>query len=150
MIPDKTALITACEQILVERINELKMAEESAKESAASETKSSAGDKHETARELIHQERELVSRQKMETENLLDELKLIKASVHNDSVTKGSMVKTSIGYFFLGVSLGFVTINDLRIACISIASPIGGVLLGKKKNEQFTFQGKTIEIHEIS
>jgi transcription elongation GreA/GreB family factor len=146
----KQELIKKCESLLLERISELKNAEDSAKESAASETKSSAGDKHETARELIHQERELVSKQKMDAQNLLAELLSINPSVNKALVVKGSLIETSIGYFFLGISLGFVIINDVRVACISIASPLGSNLLGKKLNEQFNFQEKTIKILDIN
>jgi hypothetical protein len=149
MTINKQELIKKCEEILIERIAELKNDENSAIESAASETKSSAGDKHETARELIHKERELVSKQKMDAENLLAELLSINLSANNGSIVKGSLIITSIGNFFLGISLGFVIINDTRIACISIASPIGNKLFGKKLNEKFVFQDKLIEILEI-
>jgi transcription elongation GreA/GreB family factor len=139
----------ACEKILLARISELKQAENSAKESAATETKSSAGDKHETARELIHQERELVSRQINEAENQLAELNAIQERKLNNSISKGCVIYTTIGYFFLGISLGFIAVGDLRIACISTSSPIGNLLLGKKLNERFQFQGREIKILEI-
>jgi hypothetical protein len=138
-----------CEKILLARIAELKFDENSAKESAASETKSSAGDKHETARELIHQERELVSRQITEAEIQLAELNAIQNNNLSNSISKGSVIKTSIGYFFLGISLGFITIEDLKIACISTSSPIGKLLLGKKLHDSIQFQGRDIEIIEI-
>ena len=118
-------------------------------ESLTSETKSSAGDKHETARELIHQERELVSRQINEADAQLAELNAIQENKSIDSISKGCIINTSIGYFFLGISLGFVKIDDLRIACISTSSPIGNLLLGKKLNDSFQFQGREIKILEI-
>lgn len=145
----KNKIKLTCEKILKERISELKQAENSAKESAASETKSSAGDKHETARELIHQERELVSRQINEADAQLAELNAIQENTSINSVSKGCIINTSIGYFFLGISLGFVNIDDIRIACISTSSPIGNLLLGKKLNESFQFQGREIKILEI-
>lgn len=145
----KNEVKIACEKILLARILELKQAENSAKESAATETKSSAGDKHETARELIHQERELVSRQINEADAQLAELNAIQENKSIDSISKGCIINTSIGYFFLGISLGFVKIDDLRIACISTSSPIGNLLLGKKLNDSFQFQGREIKILEI-
>lgn len=145
----KSKLIKTCQSLLEEKEIELKSSEESARQSAASETKSSAGDKHETARELIHQEREIITQRLTELYKQMSELNLAGSNNESDVIKLGSLVKTSLGYFFLGPSLGFVKVNDLKIACVSTSSPIGEVLLGKTTGSVTEFRNNPIKIESI-
>lgn len=145
----KAQLIQIILEQLSTKLNRLKSDEESIKQSAAGETKSSAGDKHETSRELIHQEREIISKRLTEIENQIDHVRKIQSFDNKESIQDGAFVRTSIGDFFIGPALGFVLINDQKIACISIASPIGLMLKDKKPGDSFYFRGSQVIIQEL-
>lgn len=134
---------------LNEKFNTLKKEEQSMIASAAGETKSSAGDKHETARELIHQERQIISRNLLEIEKQINQLEQMQAIDNHNTALEGSLILTSLGFFFLGPALGFVNFNDNKVACVSIASPIGALLHGRKIGESFGFRGTTVKIQNI-
>ncbi len=135
---------------LKERMDELLATEKSAQESAAGDTKSSMGDKHETSRELLQQEREMAGRRMAEAIRQKDELERILPEYVLNQVQTGALVETSIGTFFFATALGFITLNDKKIAVLSIASPIGQALKEKKANDVVSFQGKDIRISNIA
>ncbi len=145
----KEECIKSCELILNNKEAELLSSENSARQSAAAESKSSAGDKHETARELIHQEREIITQRLNELYKQRNELDAAKSGGLSDRARQGSLLHTSIGYFFLGPALGFVKVGDTRIACVSISSPIGMILLGKKSGSSVVFRTQPIRIISI-
>jgi len=139
----------SCMNLLQKRIHELNEIERSAQESAASDTKSSMGDKHETSRELLQQEREMAGRRMAEAIRQKDELERILPDHVLNQVQTGALVETSIGTFFFATALGFITLHDKKIAVLSIASPIGQALKEKKANDVISFQGKEIRILQL-
>jgi len=66
-----------------------------------------------------------------------------------DTVQFGSIVETSNGFFFFSVGLGSVIIEETTVFSLSITSPIGQQLIGKKKNDEIQFNGKNIKIIDI-
>ncbi|MEX1189056.1 MAG: 3-oxoacyl-ACP synthase [Bacteroidia bacterium] len=146
----KQDVIDTCRDLLKSRQLELQKDEESARESAASETKSSAGDKHETSRELIHRDREIITQSLNELSKQLLELDKAQDAASSDLIRLGSIVKTSLGYFFLGPSLGFVNSNDLKVACVSVSAPIALVILGKSAGESVNFRGNILKIESVA
>jgi transcription elongation GreA/GreB family factor len=147
---NKKLVIEICSMRLKERMDELLATEKSAQESAAGDTKSSMGDKHETSRELLQQEREMAGRRMAEAIRQKDELERILPEYVLNQVQTGALVETSIGTFFFATALGFITLNDKKIAVLSIASPIGQALKEKKANDVVSFQGKDIRISNIA
>ena len=61
----------------------------------------------------------------------------------------GSLVATKNANYFLSISAGMVSVNATNYICISIGSPIGQLLLGKKKGDTYTFSGKHFLIEEV-
>lgn len=118
-------------------------------ESLASETKSSAGDKHETGRAMIQLEREKLGAQLAAIE--YDKAMLLKVDpeLKLKTVGLGSLVLTSQHNYFLAISSGKVTIDKERYYSISLNSPIGQVLAGKRVGEHFSFRDQEIEVLEI-
>ncbi|TYP77031.1 3-oxoacyl-ACP synthase [Aquimarina intermedia] len=113
-----------------------------------SETKSSAGDKHETGRAMLHIEREKLGVQLAEVQKL--DLILLKISLTPASLIKlGSLVYTDKGLYFLSISVGKVDTKGISCFAIAANSPIGKLLIGKKNNDTIQFNGNTIVIENI-
>jgi len=147
---NKTRVIELCKMRLNERIDELLETEKSAQESAAGDTKSSMGDKHETSRELLQQEREMAGRRMAEAIRQKEELERILPEHVLNQVQTGALVETSIGIFFFATALGFITLHEKKIAVLSIASPIGQALKEKQLGDIVSFQNKEIRIISIA
>jgi len=122
---------------------------QSNQEALDSESKSSAGDKHETGRAMLQLEMEKAGQQLQEVEKM----KLILEKIQSEFVTAvgslGAVVKTTSGNYYLGVSVGKITVGPEDYFVISPSSPIGKLLLGKQEKDRFLFQGRTIEVKEI-
>lgn len=115
-------------QLLQQTLNDLK-------ESASNETKSTAGDKHETALAMLQIEQENTSRQ---LENVLSQkllLERINPTILAKQVANGTVVKTNNGYFFIGIPLGKVVVDGYTVTAISSQSPLGIKLAGLRANE---------------
>ncbi|WP_394974474.1 3-oxoacyl-ACP synthase [uncultured Croceitalea sp.] len=115
-----------------------------------SETKSSAGDKHETGRAMLQLEREKLSQQLLEAEKTAQLLKRVKASKQSNSVILGSLVKTSNATYYIAISAGKFEYKSGIVYCISANTPIGKLLLGKVKEMSFVFNNKEHKILEVN
>ena len=100
-------------------------------ESAANDTKSSAGDKHETGRAMIHIEQETIRKQLNEA---LEQKSILEK-------TEGRLIKTSRGYVFLAVPIGKIVSEENTVMAISPGSPLGIKLAGLKVNESAEVNG---------
>ena len=120
-----------------------------AEESRNDATKSSVGDKHETSRALV--QNEIENYQKILNKALLQQNQLnnIPLEISNKTIQLGSLVSTSDGIFFIGLGWGKISIDEVIYFCVSVASPIGKLLLGKEKNSTFYFSNRSITIKSI-
>lgn len=119
------------------------------KESAKNETKSSAGDKHETALAILQIELKQIQQQLNEALQQKSILVAIQNTRQKDSIETGSLIKTNHGYFYLSIALGKVTLNDKSIIALSPISPLGAQFLGKKEGEHFNWNTLNVQIEEI-
>ncbi len=113
------------------------------------ESKSSAGDKHETGRAMLHLEMEKASQQFEVVTSMKDVLKRINLKTTSDHARLGSLVNTNQGCYFLSISAGQVNIDDKQYFAVSSSSPIGALLLGKTKGSQMMLGDKMITILSI-
>lgn len=145
----KIKLLAHCQNYLADRIMTARNAMENAQKAANEEGKSSAGDKYETTRAMMQIERDNAAKQwdaATQTKNALSQINI---ESKNDRVESGSLVFTSKANYFLSVSIGLIKIEDDDFMAISPLSPIGQLLLGKKQNEVFRFNGEEVMIKEI-
>jgi transcription elongation GreA/GreB family factor len=145
----KEEVYKVCWQRLAEKIEQLRNTLKDLKESASNETKSTAGDKHETALAMLQIEQENTNKQ---LENLLNQqlaLKRIEASAKFLQVANGALVQTSKGYFFIGIALGKIIVGDVKVVVISPQSPLGNKLLHLKCNDNITVNGLEYTIEGI-
>lgn len=119
-------------------------------DAASGETKSSAGDKHETARAMMHIEREKLSRQLLEVMQQQAELGSIDLEQSTQKAAKGALIHTDKGLFFLAIPIGKVQVDQQEVVVLSVLSPLGKCFLGKEKGDQVRFRTSTYKLLEIS
>lgn len=145
----KEEIINEIIRQLDDRISFLKQSIQAAKESRDNETKSSVGDKYETGRAMVQMELEKNQVQLNKTETLKSSLTKIAIDKPSKQVEFGSFVQTTQGQYFIAIPFGKVEVNGSPVFCISMVSPIGQILAGKRAADRVSFQGKEIEIQEI-
>ena len=125
MINLKDLLFNHCENhINIKLKNYLKIDQELFK-SLNEETKSSAGDKHETTRAMIQIEREKNSKRIKEIENSKKQLIVIKSvQLDNLKVSPGSIIFTSNNNYFISISSKIYSSDTNKIYCVSTNTPI--------------------------
>ncbi len=119
------------------------------RDSLESETKNSAGDKHETGRAMIQLEQEKLGEMLREAERNGLVLQKIAANKATTIAGPGSVVKTDWNHYYLAVPAGKCVISDLSVFCISVQSPIGILLLGKSEGDTVVFDQRTITVLEV-
>ena len=151
MINLKDLLFNHCENHINTKLkNYLKIDQELFK-SLNEETKSSAGDKHETTRAMIQIEREKNSKQIKEIENLKKQLLSIKSiKVNNSKVSQGSIVYTSNSNYFISISCKLYENESNIIYCVSPKTPIAKEYLGKKVGDEVNFNNIISIIEKIN
>lgn len=145
----KKELYTLCVNYVKARIETAKQAIDDAQQSASEETKSSAGDKYETGREMMQQETDRNQAQLNEANKLLIALNQINVDGSPVSAAPGSLVITDNGKFYLAISAGALTVNGEGYFAVSPASPIGNKLLGRKTGDEFNLNGKQYKVKDI-
>ncbi len=115
----------------------------------ADNTKSTAGDKHETSRAMAQLEQEKLGKQISDLQLMRNQLLSIGDKISSPTIEVGSLVETSIGWFYVGIPIGQLKIGATTVFCLSVVAPLGKVLLGKSQNDSFTFNNNTIEIKTI-
>jgi transcription elongation GreA/GreB family factor len=146
----KRALYNLCMAYAEARIAASTEAIQSAQQSAGEETKSSAGDKYETGREMMQQETNRNMAQLTEANKLKIALSQIAADgLPLASVQPGSLAITNNGKFYIAISAGALLYNSETYFAVSMASPIGRQFQGKKSGDNFTLNNKVYIIQSI-
>ena len=125
-------------ELLRQRAFNIKADLDSAIEARNNDTKSSAGDKHETGRAMIQQEIDVIMAESEKIKNMLSVLESIDPAIKTAVAGQGSLVTTNFGYYFIAIGFGRLQVNGMELQCISAASPIGQLLMGKHKGNTFS------------
>lgn len=146
----KNELYQLCLNFIEQRIATANEALLQAQEASQDDTKSSAGDKFETGREMAQQD---INRNKQlladaqQQKAILQSLKDIGDA---NTARNGSLLITNQGNFYISISAGQLQLEGKTYFAISAASPIGKLFIGKPVGEQVLFNGKTYLIQEIA
>ena len=132
------------------KIKDISSAVKSAEESRDNDTKSSAGDKHETSRAKIQTEIDQLSKQLINAQRQKNNLSIIDTNTLNSIADVGSLVETNKGYFFISTGWGRIQIQDENYYVISIESPIGRLLKNKKEGDSIQFRNIAYDILSVS
>lgn len=114
-------------------------------EGMSSDTKSTAGDKHETSRAMAHIEQEQLATQLAQLQEHSRTVKQAYATKTGDTIAFGSLIETNKGRFFLSSGVGMIK-GEVPFFCISIQTPMGQALMGKKAGDRVSVNGSEIEI----
>ena len=136
-------------KLLTNSIVQAKKDYELAKESRDSDTKSSAGDKFETGREMMQREMDKISASIDQSKSQLNFLSKINLHRPYSNVDVGCLMKTDHGIYYISIGLGKIEINAESIYAISLDSPIGQLFKGKRVGDILEFRGKTYKINQL-
>lgn len=129
----KEALFEACKKYLDQRINRILVSLKDLQGSLENESKSSAGDKYETGREMINLEVAKLSGQLRTFRKLEETLLIAGRKVPTKTIQLGSMVKTDLANYFIAIPAGEITGGNDKYFAIGANSPVAQALIGKKK-----------------
>ena len=119
------------------------------KDSAENETKSTAGDKHDTSKSMMQLEQEKMGAQLSDLLNQKSVLLNITVKTKQKSIGLGSLVYTNNGNFFLSIFSKQIILNSVNYFPVSIQSPIGKELLKSKKGSTITINAKQYTVIDI-
>lgn len=142
---EKENLINTIAALLNDKLNDLYQHIKETKEARDSDTKSSAGDKFETSREMAQIVLNNLENQAAKTAKLLNEISTISLNP-NASISIGSFIKTNKGNYLIAIPFGKLILEEKAYFVISLASPIGQLLNKKTTGDKITFNGNEIEI----
>jgi transcription elongation GreA/GreB family factor len=145
----KEELLTACYNFINESISVINEALNDAQDAANSDSKGSAGDKHETGRAMMHLEKEKNAKQLAGRVKLLSVLALINPKEKHGKARLGSLIITNKSNYFLSIAMGKVEIDGELYFVISPVSPIGKLLLNTEKGSRFTFNAQEIVVEDV-
>ena len=145
----KKTLFNHCKTHLKKKMKVLEQLKKNLQRDLTYETKSSAGDKFETARAMIQLENEKLGNQIHEIELNYQKLNAIKDFQTSKSISLGSIIFTDKANYYVAIAADFFEVNSKVFYCISSQSPIGKLLIGKKINESIMFNDVQSTILEI-
>jgi hypothetical protein len=152
MIMDKSVLLKRIEQLLIDKIQFVQSDINQLRVDISSDSKSTAGDKHETSRAMAQLEMEKLGKQLLDYQKQLQTLKQFDLNplTNNGSIQQGSLVQLSNGWYFLGLGIGKVELGEQTVFCISIQSPLGQQLLNKKIGQEILLPNMNLKIVEVN
>jgi transcription elongation GreA/GreB family factor len=145
----KQDLYQQCLTYVQNRMDAAQQAIDEAQQAQKDDTKSSAGDKYETGREMAQQETDRNMAQLTEANKLKIILNTINPSVASTQVENGSVVITNNGNFYIAISAGSLAADGLTYFAISLAAPIGVKMRGLKPGDVFNLNGKDYTINSV-
>ena len=113
------------------------------------DTKSSAGDKYETGRAMMQQEKDRNTIQLNEANKLMVAMNSISIKGSSSFAENGSLVITDNGKFYIAISAGSLLVDRESYFAISPASPIGMKLKGLKAGDEFGLNGKAFKVIQV-
>ncbi|HRO43878.1 MAG TPA: hypothetical protein PL009_13660 [Flavipsychrobacter sp.] len=138
-----------CLEVVALRLDSLRQNARDLSESVANETKSSAGDKYETSRAMLHIEQEQIGGR---IAVLLVQQNLLKNMDEKSSpfrISLGSLVRIGDVFYYLSVALGKMQIDGREVVVLSLQSPLGSRLKGLAEGDKLEMNGKELMIAEL-
>lgn len=145
----KESLYNLCVAIVHERQAKIQERFSELQEAMLSETKSSAGDKHETGRAMLQLEREKIGNQLAEIQKVKETLLKIDPISKATQGCLGNVIYTSQANYFIAVSVGEISVDNVKFFAIAANTPIGKLLLGKKVGDEVSFRNQEFVIEKI-
>tara|TARA_B100000287_G_scaffold435596_1_gene504795 strand:+ start:597 stop:1046 length:450 start_codon:yes stop_codon:yes gene_type:complete len=145
----KQKLIICITNSLNEKIQILEEERNSINKEKNEITKSSAGDKFETSRSTLQIEYDKLNHQIIQLKDQLNKIGLIESNKTFSKIRYGALVITNSSYYLVSIGLGKYSIDNKSVFVISLTSPIGQILVDKKRGDYIIFNNKKEEIIDI-
>ena len=142
----KQQLFKQCQDFVNKRLQTVEEIISSNQKALQSETKSSAGDKNETGRAMLQLEMEKASQQFAAISKMKEILSKVDMTNNSEAAHLGSIIHTTSGNYFLSISAGQLAVDNAVYFAISVSSPIGKILLGKKTNSEYFFNKRNNKV----
>ena len=130
MLP-KSVIIAELNKQLSIKLNYLNTILQQTIYSRNSDTKSSAGDKFETSREMAQIEISKIEQEIAKTQQFITDL----------TSKTIQFIITDKGTFLISIPFGKLIVNGTEVFCISNSAPISKMLVNTKTSQQFEFGG---------
>ena len=117
---------------------------------AENDSKSTAGDKHETGRAMMQLAREQLGKQLLEAEHKRASLSRIDGQSIHTQIAEGSVVTTSENILFIAAPIGKIRFEGMDLFVISVQSPLGKLLLGKEAGDTVSVNQRNITILHVA
>ncbi len=147
---NRSELIEACRSFLQQKSEIVEKAMKGLKDDLENESKSSAGDKYETGREMINIEWNKLSLKLNEYEKLSKILNRIEDHKASGKAVLGSLVRTESANYFISIAAGEIQTKNEKFYAIGVQAPVAQKLLGKGVGDDFEMNGRTIKILSVS
>ena len=137
------------QNLLSEKINELRFMISDLAQDAQNDAKGSAGDKHETTLSMMHLEQEKLNQKLaeiIEQKNVVD--KIDADAIHN-KIALGSLVQTNDMLLYISAALPKIQLENKTIIAVSPQSPLGSQLLGKSLGDEIVINTNRFQIKAI-
>lgn len=137
------------QNLLSEKINDLRFMISDLAQDAQNDAKGSAGDKHETALSMMHLEQEKFNQKLaeiIEQKNVVDK---IDADAIHTKVVLGSLVRTNDMLFYISAALPKIQLENKTIIAVSSQSPLGSQLMGKSLGDEVVINSNRFQIKSI-
>lgn len=145
----KQELYNQCLEFIDNRLQTVQNTIKDIQKSLLSETKSSAGDKHETGRAMLQLEREKAGHQLAEITKVKETLSRVNFEKRSQVIGLGSVVYTSSTNYFIAISAGELMFNNETFYAISPSTPIGLLLIGKQVEDVIVFREQKFIVKEL-
>lgn len=136
---NKDDLILHLKHVVDERIAQARAAFEGVQQAINNETKSTAGDKHDTSRELLQQEKNKIAQNLANLISLKKVFHQFEVSKLSNKISLGSLFLTNAGLFFIGIPLGEIEWESKSVVCLSPVSPLGKIFMNKTVGDTVVF-----------
>lgn len=137
------------QNLLSEKINELRFMISDLAQDAQNDAKGSAGDKHETALSMMHLEQEKLNQKLAEIIEQKKVVDKIDADAIHNKIALGSLVQTNDMLFYISAALPKIQLENKTIIAVSPQSPLGSQLLGKSLGDEVEINKNRFQIKSI-
>ncbi len=146
----KNEIYSKCLHVLDEKIQTMQDMLAELKTSVMSDTKSSAGDKHETGRAMAQIEIENNQSQLKVVLKMKENLLKIDPNQVHKKIQLGSVVHTNRGNFYIAEPIGKIKLNSGEEYYVtSSSSPLAQILIGHKRSDEVLFDAQILTIHYL-
>ncbi len=146
---NKAKIISFIQQHLETQLTDYIDELHSVNEEIGEETKSSAGDKFETSREMMNQEVSRIEERITYLKKQVNALQNISLKP-STSIQNGSVVQTNHGLFFFGIAFGKLNSEEHDLIGLSLNSPLGKLMTEKTAGDEFTFMNRKYIIQNVN